>query len=131
MSASEKFKVGDEIPSLTKTAYYPIDPNSRNVIHTDDYAREFGMRGALVGGSILLGYMLEMLYNYFGQQWFYHGRVNVSYIGGGAINGDELTSHGLITAVEVQPDGERLMLDVWLENQKQEKVVVGQASCLV
>lgn len=42
--------VGEEIPSLTKTAFMPIDPEARNVIHTDDYAKRFGLRGALVGG---------------------------------------------------------------------------------
>ena len=57
--AEAQFEVdmGREIPSLTKTAYMPIDPNTRNVIHTDDYAKDFGMRGALIGGAILLSYV--------------------------------------------------------------------------
>ena len=92
--------VGEEIPDLTKTAFMPIDPQARNVIHTDDYAKRFGMRGALVGGSILLSYVLEMLYNYFGQNWLHHGKINVSFIGGGAINGDVLTAHGLVTSAK-------------------------------
>jgi len=123
-------KTGEEIPSLTKTAYMPIDPNTRNVIHTDDYARNFGMRGALVGGSTLLSYVLEMLYNYFGQKWLYHGKINVLFVGGGAINGDVVTAHGLVTAVEQEEAGTRLKLDVWMENQDKAKVVVGEASCI-
>ena len=123
-------KVGGEIPSLTKTAYMPIDPQGRNLIHTDDYAKNFGMRGALIGGSTLLSYVLEMLYNYFGQNWLYHGKINVSFIGGGAINGDVLTAHGLVTAVEPEEAGTRLKLDVWMENQNQARVVVGEASCI-
>jgi hypothetical protein len=123
--------VGDEIPSLTKTAYMPIDPNARNAIHTDDYARNFGMRGALIGGSTLLSYTLEMLFGYFGENWFHHGEIAVSYIGGGAINGDILTAHGQVTAVEAEPAGYRLKLNVWLENQMQDKVLVGNASCLL
>jgi hypothetical protein len=121
---------GNEIPILTKTAYMPIDPQGRNVIHTDDYARDYGMRGALIGGSTLLGYVLEMLYRYFGRNWMEHGRIKVSFIGGGAINGDELTAHGLVTAVEPEGNGTRTSLDVWLENQDQVKILVGQASCL-
>lgn len=123
-------RVGEEIPSLTKTAYMPIDPQARNLIHTDEYARNFGLRGALVGGSTLLGYVLEMLYNYFGEKWLYQGKIKVSFIGGGAINGDVLTAHGLVTATEQEEAGTRLKLDIWMENQNQDKVVVGEASCI-
>ena len=122
--------IGEEIPNLTKTAYVPMDPEGRNLIHTDDYARNFGMRGALIGGSILLSYVLEMLYNYFGQNWLYHGKINVSFIGGGAINGDVLIAHGLVTALEPEKAGTRLKLDVWLENRNQAKIVIGEASCI-
>jgi hypothetical protein len=128
---TRSLKVGDEIPSLTKTAYMPIDPNARNVIHTDDYARDFGMRGALIGGSTLLSYVLEMLYNCFGQNWYYHGKINVSFIGGGAINGDIVTAHGAIKAIEKEGVSTRLKLDVYLENQMQAKIVVGEASCII
>lgn len=130
MEATGQARVGDEIPTLTKTAYMPIDPNTRNVIHTDDYARDFGMRGALIGGSTLLSYALEMLYNHFGEKWLYHGKINVSYIGGGAINGDAVTAHGVVTALEPEEAGTRVKLDVWMENQMQSKIVVGEASCI-
>ncbi|MEE8353629.1 MAG: hypothetical protein V3S10_04160 [Dehalococcoidales bacterium] len=123
-------KPGDEIPVLVKTAYMPIDPNTRNVIHTDDYARDFGMRGALIGGSTLLSYLLEMLYGYFGDSWYSHGGIKVSYVGGGAINGDVLTAHGRVKAVEPEEAGDRLRLDVWLENQVGNRVAVGEASCI-
>ena len=128
--AARTIRAGEEIPSLTKTAYMPIDPQQRNLIHTDDYARDFGMRGALIGGSTLLSYVLEMLYNHFGENWLYHGKINVSFIGGGAINGDVLTAHGLVTAVEQEEAGTRLKLDVRMENQDQARVVVGEASCI-
>ena len=129
--ATRKINIGEEIPNLTKTAYMPIDPNTRNVIHTDDYARDFGMRGALIGGSTLLSYVVEMLYNYFGDNWLYHGKIKVSFIGGGAINGDVVTSHGQVAAMEPEEAGDRITLDVWLENQAQDKVVIGEASCIL
>jgi hypothetical protein len=128
---TKKINIGTEIPVLTKTAYMPIDPNTRNVIHTDDYARDFGMRGALIGGSTLLSYVVEMLYNYFGDNWLYHGKIKVSFIGGGAINGDVVTAHGQISAIEPEETGERVTLDVWLENQMKDKVVIGEASCIL
>jgi len=130
MEKTGEVTAGSEIPALTKTAYMPIDPDTRNVIHTDDYARNFGMRGALVGGSILLSYILEMLYNYFGEKWLYHGKIRVSFIGGGAINGDIVTAHGLVTAIEPDEAGTCIRLDVWLENQSQNRIVTGEASCI-
>jgi acyl dehydratase len=128
--AATIIRPGEEIPTLTKTASMPINPNAINVIHTDDYAKKFGMRGALVGGSILLSYILEMLYNYFGKTWLSHGKINVSFTGGGAINGDVVTAHGLVASLEQEGTGTRLRLDIWMENQTGEKIVVGNASCL-
>jgi len=130
METTPTLEPGDEIPALVRTAYMPIDPNARNVIHTDEYAREIGMRGALIGGSQLLSYILEMLYGYFGDNWYRHGRIKVSYVGGGAINGDVLTAHGRLRAVEPETAGERLWLEVWLESQMGDKVAVGEASCV-
>lgn len=127
---SPALTVGREIPSLTKTAYMPMKAIERNVIHTDEYAKEFGMRGALIGGSTLLSYALEMLYRFFGKNWFYHGRITSSFIGGGAINGDKLTAHGIITAVEHVDAGCRISLDIWMVNQEEKKILVGTASCI-
>jgi len=127
---TKTIRVGEEVPSLTKTAYMPIDPEGRNPIHTDDYAREHGMRGALIGGSTLLSYVLEMLYNYFDQNWFYHGKINVSFIGGGAINGDVVTAHGMVKSAEQEEAGTRLHLDIWMENQTGDKIMVGEANCI-
>jgi hypothetical protein len=122
--------VGQEIPGITKTAFMKMEAIQRNVIHTDEYAKEFGMRGALIGGSTLLNYVLEMLYHFFGNSWFYHGRISSSFIGGGAINGDVLTAHGIVTAIEPDETGSRIFLDVWMENQEQKKILVGTASCI-
>jgi len=131
MTNPEKTRaLGIDIPTLTKTAYNPIEEDARNPIHTDDYAKKFGMRGALVGGSTLLSYVLEMLYHYFGQNWNSHGKIEVNFIGGGAINGDVVTAHGTIRSEDERPDGTLVNLDVWLENQKKEKILVGKASCL-
>jgi hypothetical protein len=123
-------QVGQPIPGLLKTAYSPIEAEARNVIHTDEYAQKQGLRGALVPGSTLLSYVLEMLYNYFGEPWLQHGKIKVSFIGGGAINGDKVTVHGLIKSLGQEDGGARVNLEVWMENQSGKKIVVGEASCL-
>ena len=131
MTDDEKaIHIGEKIPNLIKTAYNPIDPNARNVIHTDEYAQNYGMRGALVGGSTLLSYVLEMLYNYFGDNWHCHGKIKTSFIKGGAINGDVLTAHGEVTGFEEDEAGKRMNLNVWLTNQDQQKILAGEASCI-
>jgi acyl dehydratase len=126
----KNIQVGQEIPGLTKTAFMPIEEDARNPIHTEDYAKEHGMRGALVAGSTLLSYMLEMLYNTFGEKWLSHGKINISFIGGGALNGDQVTVHGKGKSIEPQDGGDRITLDIWMENQSGVKIMVGEASCL-
>jgi len=126
----KNIQVGQEIPGLNKTAFMPIEEDARNPIHTEDYAKEHGMRGALVAGSTLLSYMLEMLYNTFGEKWLSHGKINISFIGGGALNGDQITVHGRAKSIEPQEGGDRIILDLWMENKNGVKIMVGEASCL-
>jgi acyl dehydratase len=123
-------QIGQEIPVLSKTAFTPIEQDARNPIHTDEYAKKHGMRGALVPGSTLLSYMLEMLYNTFGEKWLYSGRINVSFIGGGALNDDRIITHGRVKSIEFGEGGDRIGLELWMENQNGVKIMVGEASCL-
>lgn len=126
-----EYPIGTEIPVLTRTAYAPSEADARNPIHTDEYARQHGLRGALVPGSILLGYVLEMLHRTFADTWLHTGRIRVSFIGGGAINGDRLTAHGRVKASIEEDQGRRVVLDLWMENQKGVKILVGEADCLL
>jgi acyl dehydratase len=123
-------EIEQEIPVLSKTAFTPIEQDARNPIHTDEYAQKHGMRGALVPGSTLLSYMLEMLYNTFGEKWLNEGKINVSFIGGGALNDDQITAHGRVKSIESGEGGDRIGLELWMENQKGVKIMVGEASCL-
>jgi acyl dehydratase len=126
----ENIQIGQEIPGLTKTAFMPIEEDARNPIHTEEYAQKHGMRGALVAGSTLLSYMLEMLYNTFGEKWLSQGKINISFIGGGALNGDQITVLGKAKSIDPQDGGDRITLDIWMENQNGVKIMVGEASCL-
>ncbi len=127
----ENIQTGQEIPGLSKTAFTPIEEDARNPIHTDEYARKHGMRGALVPGSTLLSYMLEMLYNAFEEKWLVFGKIKISFVGGGALNGDQVTVHGKVKLIETQEAGDRVTLDLLMENQEGVKIMVGEASCLM
>ncbi len=128
--AAINIEAGQEIPGLTKTAFTPIEEDARNPIHTDEYAQKQGMRGALVPGSTLLSYMIETLYNTFGEKWLYSGKINISFIGGGAVNGDQINTHGKVKSIESGEGGDRFTLELWMENQNGVKIMVGEASCL-
>jgi acyl dehydratase len=123
-------QIGQEIPLLNKTAFAPIEEDARNPIHTDDYAQKHGMRGALVPGSTLLSYLLEMLYSTFGEKWLTSGKINVNFIGGGAVNGDQISAHGKVKSIDHQDGNDRITLDLWMVNQNNVKIMVGEASCL-
>ena len=127
----KNIQIGQEIPGLSKTAFMPIEEDARNPIHTEEYAQKHGMRGALVPGSTLLSYMLEMLYNTFEEKWLNEGKIKVSFIGGGALNGDRITVYGKAKSIEAQEAGDRVTLDLWMENHEGVKIMVGEASCLL
>lgn len=132
MKADRNAEIGSKIPAHQKIAYAPIYENEVTTMHYDEHAQKRGFRGNLVGGSLLLGYTLQMLYKYFGADWMKYGTIDVSYIGGGAITGDQLEANGIITAKEQDDSGVKLFLDVWLDNTATgKKILVGKASCLV
>jgi hypothetical protein len=127
-----QIKIGDEIPSLTKTATMRDWTGESSRIHEDSYAKKVGLRGAILGGSILYSYLVEMLYGYFGDMWFNHGEASVSFIGGGVIAGDRVIMKGVIKDKKPEDFGTRLFLDIWMDNETNgKKAVVGTASCLV
>jgi hypothetical protein len=127
-----RIKIGDEIPSLTKIATMREWTGESSRIHEDSYAKKVGLRGAILGGSILYSYLVEMLYGYFGDIWFNHGEASVSFIGGGIIAGDRVIMKGVIKDKKPEDFGTRLFLDIWMDNETNgKKAVVGTASCLV
>ena len=123
-------KEGQEIPSLTKIARMPEDREIINPVHEESYAKKIGLRGALIGGPVLLASVSEMLYKFFGQKWLTQGKIKINYIGGGALDGDRLLARGQISKVTTENGDRRIELEVWVEKENQEKIVVGQASCI-
>ena len=128
--ANNNVEIGQEIPIITRVVKMPDNTDNLNPVHSDEYARNLGLRGALVGGSTLLSFMLEMMLGHFGHNWLTHGKIKVSYIGGGAIEGDVLKVHALVKDIKEEDRSRRVFLELWLENQMQEKILVGEASCL-
>ncbi len=127
--ATRDVEAGYEIPTISRIARLREDypPTS---IHHDAFAKKMGWSGALVPGAQETGYITEILVNFFGESWFEHGSVAVTFIAP-VIKGDTLAARGRVQEKQVEDASVRLMLQVWCENQDGKKVAVGTASCLV
>jgi hypothetical protein len=126
-------QVGDELTPMQRKALMKPPPGGHKwgSPHQDKYAREvLGLRGGLVPGVSTMAYVEEMLGRYFGPSWLERGSLEVRFVGGGAIQDDDVTARARVTARERDDDGERLDLEVWLEdaNIDGKAVVVGTAS---
>ncbi len=131
--ATEDMQVGQEIPSLTKRAKLTAPPGGFpwGSPHNEEYAKSIGFKGALVPGVVTLAYVSECLIKFFGQGWIKGGKIDVSFVGGGVIDGEMVTVKGVIKDKVRDNSSIRLVLDVWVENEAGQKVIVGTASGLV
>jgi len=100
-------------------------------IHTDDeLAKKVGLPGTVAAGMMLVDYLSEMLTNFFGTGWIQGGKIAVSFILP-VRAGDGVTAKGVVRDKLSEGPATRLILDVWCENQRGEKVTAGTASGLV
>ena len=57
--------------------------------------------------------------------------MDVSFIGGGVVDGKTVTVKGIIKDKQMENSRIRLVLDVWMENEEGQKIIVGSASGFV
>lgn len=119
-----------EFPALTKVI--TMEKMSRysgaGNIHSDDKsAQERGLGGAIVQGGQLVGYLDEMMVRLLGEGFVRGGEISVTFIQ--AVRpGDTLTTRGAVKSAGTVDGRERVECEIWLENQRGEKVTVGTAS---
>ena len=98
-------------------------------LHYDaDYARDLGFEGPFVDGQMLGGFLTQHVQDWAGPGAFlrklaFRNRVM-------AYPGDSLTFRGVVTRVSINDEGGMVECDLWVENQRGEKVVE-PASALV
>ena len=134
-AASRQTKVGFELESMFKKVTldkmrlvwnWPRDKNW----HTDyQAAQKAGVRVPIIRGHQLVEYIGELFMKFFGEGYI-GGELVVKLIGIVEPD-DEITTRGVVRGKIAEGDAFRLTLDVWCENQRGEKVAVGQASGLV
>jgi acyl dehydratase len=97
-------------------------------IHTDyDFAKETGLSTVYVSATQYLGHLAEHLIDLFGEKWLCTGRTrNLKFIKA-VTEGDTLRAKSKVKSIENDGRDIRCVLDVWCENQSNEKVLVGEA----
>jgi acyl dehydratase len=68
-----------------------------NAIHDDATARRYGFAGGLVPGVMVYAYLTQPLVSAFGHAWLTRGTASVRFVKP-ALDGEELTVHGTVTA---------------------------------
>ena len=134
VTASRETPVGFELEPITRTItldksrIYQGWPATRNR-HTDYAAAQAtGLREPNMNGGQTTEYLGELFIKFFGTG-FLGSKLSISFIGFVALN-DQITAKGVVRERIVEGDRVRLVLDVWLENQRGEKVLAGSASGL-
>ena len=131
----EDVRTGDELTPLVKEiglarmmAYGAATWDFIRLHYDADYARELGFDGPFVDGQMLGGFLAQHVQDWAGPGAFlrklaFRNRVM-------AYPGDSLTCRGVVTGCSMEAEGGMVECDLWVENQRGEKVVT-PASALV
>ena len=131
----EDIQIGDEITPLVKEigiarmmAYGAATWDFIRLHYDADYARELGFEAPFVDGQMMGGFLTQQVQDWAGPGAFlrklaFRNRVM-------AYPGDSLTCRGVVTDVSIADEGGMVECDLWMENQRGEKVV-DPASALV
>jgi acyl dehydratase len=129
--------VGRPVQPLTKTAHqdqmsvFSGADNQWTNIHTDvRIAKAAGFRDTLAQGAMESCWTSEMLANAFGPAWFSTGWISHVYLKP-VFRGDTITCRGVITGLEMRPEGRQVELEVWAENQSGVMTAAGWARAIV
>ncbi len=120
-------EAGSELNSVTKIAKNTARGRG---IHDDARARALGFKGAPVPGVTTLAYVMQVLLNFFGENWTNGGNISLTFTNP-LYEGQRVTARAKVRDRKVEDGGIRLFLEVWAENEEGTKVAVGMASGLL
>jgi acyl dehydratase len=96
--------------------------------HTDvEFARVRGLRTAIASGTQSEGHLVELMIQLFGAQWLSHGTLDIKMTGPVELD-DVVIAKALVKEKTDDAKATKFILDVWVENQRGEKAIVGSAS---
>jgi acyl dehydratase len=104
---------------------------NERTIHTDmEAARREGLPAPVAIGPQVAALLFRLLRACFERAWIEGGRCELTFRRPVYVT-DFCVARGTVTRKENTAEGTRLHCDVWVENQKGDKVIVGTASGLV
>lgn len=123
---------GYELPTVAKK--FRLEDFKRadeKTIHTDyEAAAKEGLPAPVAIGPQVAALTFRQLRLCFGMGWIVGGRHDLTFRKPVFVT-DFCVARGVVTKTEQEGDKLRVHCDVWVENQKKDKVVVGTASGLV
>jgi len=131
------WRAGEELPPLVKEPIHKVQllkyagaSGDYNLIHTDvETARAVGLGDVIAHGMLSMGFLGQYLTTLAGPEGV--RRLKVRFQAMVRLQ-DVLTCRGVIKEIGLAEGGRQLaLLEVWAENQKGEKVTVGEAEIYV
>ena len=138
--ASRKPELNAEIPSVTKKiTQASINQfeacgilDRENIHNSPELAKErLGYTHPLASGRMSIAFAAESLRKFFGPDVFNHtGTVNLKFLRP-VKDGDTITVHGAVSHLEQVETGTSVTVDIYCENQNQDKTAVGMGTAVV
>ena len=98
-------------------------------LHTDvGMAKEAGLPAPIASAIQYQGYLIRLLIDLFGEAWTHCGRLHVKYPRF-VTAGERVRPKVRIRSKQQGDQSVAFEMDVWCENQDEEKVLVGTATC--
>jgi 3-hydroxybutyryl-CoA dehydratase len=140
MGIARSYKIGDEIPPLSKT----MTQDAINLFEksggktgpsqfTDEATAQktLGTRGTVASGRMSLTFASELLRRYFGADVYNRGgMIDLRFLRP-VRPGDTITFTGTVTAISRVANGGRVSVEVTGTNQKGDVTAAGSGGCIV
>lgn len=124
--------VGYELPTVSRQ--YRLEDFKRGnekTIHTDyEAAAKEGLPAPVAIGPQVAALIFRQMRLGFGMGWMVGGRHDLTFRKPVFVT-DFCVARGTVTKTEKEKDELRVYCDVWIENQKKDKVIIGTASALI
>ena len=121
--------VGDELPPVARQ-FVPADfkRGGEQTLHTDvEAARREGLRAPVAIGPVVASLIFRQMRLCFGPAWNMGGSWEITFRRPAYVT-DFCVAKGVVVTKETVADGVRFECDVWIENQANERVIVGRTA---
>lgn len=102
----------------------------KNIHSNPDAARNEGLSEPVASAPTIFALVTRSMMQAFGPGWVVGGRTSLKMIKP-VVAKNFVTAKGVLTVKQKEGAAVRYTFDVWVENERREKVVVGTASALV